>query len=175
MVHRGLLNPKFRVQFGDKLTTGASTWPPRGWWSAGGSADGGAHQSSQRLLAARPSGDSQPNSALSPALSPLSGPESARPSGRSTRATLSALSGLTGQAHNCEQRYGAIILERVYLHPLTQSAKRLPGRILQLTFRTHYLTRESAQEFTYMQSVTSVTLANCVIEFSRILLNKTRS
>ena len=74
------------------------------------------------------------------------------------RATLSALSGLTGQAHNCEQRYGAIILERIYLHPLTQSAKRLPGRILQLTFRTHYLTRESAQEFTYIQSVTSVTL-----------------
>ena len=32
------------------------------------------------------------------------------------------------------------------------SQPQLPGLILQLTFRTHYLTRESAQEITYIQS-----------------------
>ena len=36
------------------------------------------------------------------------------------------------------------------------SQPQLPGLILQLTFRTHYLTRESAQEITYMQSVTLI-------------------
>ena len=50
------------------------------------------------------------------------------------------------------------------------SQPQLPGLILQLTFRTHYLTRESAQEITYIQSATMewnpMALANCVIEFS---------
>ena len=69
------------------------------------------------LLIRKDSGDSQPNSALSPALSSLSGPESARPSGRPTRATLSALSGLTGQAHNCEHAKGPSSLTG-YIHTL---------------------------------------------------------
>ena len=43
----------------------------------------------------------------------------------------------------------------VYIMQITSLPFILAIRSLQLTFRTHYLTRESAQEITYIQSATT--------------------
>ena len=73
-------------------------------------------------------------------------------------ALLAGPSGLSGQAHNYGTaragHHGNTHINICKLH--TPSQPQLPGLILQLTFRTHYLTRESAQEITYMQSVTLI-------------------
>ena len=85
-----------------------------------------------------------------------------RPCGHSG-AALSRASGallLTRRAHNCGAHNGmpSSRTDDILTNRQTPSQPQLPGHVLQLTFRTHYLTRESAQEITYIQSFTSVTL-----------------